>query len=77
MEKYETIEELYSTKSELNLKIVALEEKIARSADYAQNRVDLQELGDLHYAAFMIQYEIKAVLDAPRPNVLTKLFTRI
>lgn len=77
MEKYETIEELYSTKSELNLKIVTLEEKIARSADYAQNHIDLAELAGLYYQEFMIQYEIKAVLDAPKPNILTKLFTRI
>ncbi|QFG09328.1 hypothetical protein PBI_SALK_33 [Arthrobacter phage Salk] len=77
MDKYESIEELYARKSEINLRIVSLEEKIARSADYAQNRVDLQELADLHYKEFMIQYEIKAVLDAPKPNILTKLFTRI
>ncbi|QFG10177.1 hypothetical protein SEA_SLOOPYJOE_33 [Arthrobacter phage Sloopyjoe] len=77
MDKYESIEELYARKSEINLRIVTLEEKIARSADYTQNRVDLQELADLHYKEFMIQYEIKAVLDAPKPNILTKLFTRI
>lgn len=77
MEKYETIEALYADKSELNLKIVSLEEKIARSADYAQNHIDLAELAGLHYQEFMIQYEIKAVLDAPKKNRLTKLFARI
>lgn len=77
MDKYESIEELYARKSEINLRIVSLEEKVARSADYAQNRVDLQELADLHYKEFMIQYEIKAVLDAPKPTIFTKLFTRI
>ncbi|QFG09742.1 hypothetical protein PBI_SHIBA_33 [Arthrobacter phage Shiba] len=77
MEKYETIEALYKEKSDLNLKIIALEDKIARSADYAQNHIDLAELAGLYHQEFMIQYEIKAVLDAPKKNVFTKLFTRI
>ena len=77
MEKYETIEALYKDKSEINLKIVTLEEKIARSADYAQNHIDLAALAGLYYQEFMIQYEIKAVLDAPKKNRLTQLFIRI
>jgi uncharacterized protein YihD (DUF1040 family) len=77
MEKFETIQALYQEKSDLDLKIVTLTEKIARSADYAQKHIDLAELAGLYYQEFMNEYEIKAVLDAPKKNILTKLFTRI
>lgn len=77
MEKYQSIEALYARKSELNLNILTLEEKIARSADYAQNRVDLQTLGSLHAEVTMLQYEIMAVIEAPKPTLLNKLLNRV
>lgn len=77
MEKFVAIEALYKEKSDINLKIVTLEEKIARSADYAQNHIDLAALAGLHYQEFMVEYEIKAVLDAPKPTLLNKLLNRV
>lgn len=77
MEKYQSIEALYARKSELNLNILTLEEKIAKSADYHQNMKDLQILGSLHAEITMIQYEIMAVIDAPKPTLLNKLLKRV
>ncbi len=77
MEKYEAIEELYARKSELNLRIISLEETIARSADYVQNKKDLDELANLYHRGFMIEYEIKAVLEAPKPTLLNKFLGRV
>jgi hypothetical protein len=77
MDKYTEIEKLYARKSDLNLTIITLEEKIARSADYHQNKVDLQQLGSLHSEMTMIQYEIMAVIEAPKRSALRRLFTNI
>lgn len=65
MEKYERIEALYARRSELELAICTLENKIV-NAPSTDRLGQLRQLRDLHYQEFMMEFEIKAVLEEPK-----------
>lgn len=74
MEKYEQINALYARRSELTLATVTLEDKIVNSIS-TDRLAMLKELRNLHYEEFMLEYEIKAVLE-PEKNSVWKLISR-
>jgi hypothetical protein len=76
MEKFEQIEKLYARRSELNLHTCTLEDAIANSSDRAQKLGHLNELRNAHYEMFMLEYEIKAVLEPDMKSIWNKICRR-
>jgi len=74
MEKYEQINALYARRSELTLATVTLEDRIVNSIS-TDRLAMLKELRNLHYEEFMLEYEIKAVLE-PEKSKVWNLITR-
>jgi hypothetical protein len=76
MDKFEQIEQLYRHRSELNLHICTLEDSIANSMDRTEKIGNLRLLRDAHYQMFMLEYEIKAVLEPDLKSIWNKILRR-
>lgn len=75
MDKYAAIEELYKKRSDLNLKIVALEDQVVKSDNTFEKYKMLDQLSRLYYESFELQDDIRTILDIPikKPSIWNRL----
>jgi hypothetical protein len=76
MDKFDKIEALYARRSELNLNTCTLENEIAKSSSSPNIIQMMKDLRDIHYEEFMLEYEIKAVLQPDIKSIWNRIINR-